>query len=668
MTKVVSLDFELCSTLNLREVGTDVWTRHASTIPIIAGYALDHDEPECIDFDALTAWMQPPPRQGAPPTGPVPLFLRDKLLDAIADGAEIHAWNANFEWNVWNHICVPRFGWPALPIERFHCTMCAAACAGLPMSLDEAAVAVGSPFLKNKTGQALMLRMARPRSDKPLRWWHREDPAKLKQLIAYNLDDVRAEREVHMRIPRMTRREREIWLVDQRMNARGLPVDDDLLGALHAITLQELLALNGQILTLTKGMVMGSTNHGKLLAWVQAGGYPHATLDKDTLFSFLGTPEFHALAPEVRDVLLTRAEAAKTSTAKLVSIAKHTSPDGYVRNLIQYGGATRTLRWAGKGPQIQNFPRPIVKHVDLAIREILAGADGSTIRHIFGRPLDVVSSCLRGVFKAPDGHQFVTADFNAIEAVVLAWLAKDEPLLDVFRDASKDIYIHTANSVGSSNRKFGKVLRLGLGYGMGHVKFLDTAAKNGITLTLAQAKDAVDAFRLANPKIVSLWHGVEATAKQAIMRPDDEFTYRKLRLRMASPKGRLAGSLLMELPSGRNLVYRNVRLEAGRIVFWGVHQITKQWTELDTYGGKLVENGTQAVARDLLADAIVNLDYVYPEALCTTIHDEVVAVTTDDQAPFLLTLMTDAMSVAPVWGQGLPLKAVGAITKRYGKL
>ena len=665
MTNVVSLDFELCSTLDLRQVGTDVWTRHASTLPIIAGYALDHEEPRVIGFDLLDPAL-------VEPTSPEAVHAKTHmaaLLDAFASGAEVHAWNANFEWNVWNNICVPRFGWPALPITSCFCTMAAAACAGLPMSLDEAALAVGSPYLKDKAGKALMMRMARPRSDKPLRWWHREDPAKLKQLIDYNLDDVRAEREVHLRIPRMTKREREIWLVDQRMNARGLPIDDDLVNALHAITLQELLTLNGQILTLTKGVVVSSAQHAKLLAWVQAGGYPHATLDKDTLFNFLATPEFQALAPEVKDVLLTRAEAAKTSTAKLVSLAKHTAPDGFVRNLIQYGGAVRTLRWAGKGPQIQNFPRPITKHVDLAISEILKGADGSTLRHIFGRPLDVVSSCLRGVFKAPDGYAFVVSDYSAIEAIVLAWLAEDQPLLDVFR-RGEDVYIYTAASVGSTDRKLGKVLRLACGYGMGHVKLQVTAAAPpyNVYLTLTQAKDAIDAFRQANPKIVSLWHGVEASAKNAIMRPDDEFTYRKLRFRMARPNGRLAGSLLMTLPSGRHLVYRNVRLDAGRIVFWGVHQITKRWAELDTYGGRLVENSTQAVARDLLADAVVDLDAYYPDAICTTIHDEVVALTTEDQAPFLLALMTSTMSASRPWGAGLPIKAVGAIVKRYGKL
>jgi DNA polymerase len=620
----------------------------------LCGFALDDAEPECFEFEDTQRTMHEYP-----------------LINAVINGAEVHAWNAAFEWNVWNNICVPRFGWPVLPIEQCHCTMATAACAGLPMSLDEAALAVGSPCIKDVTGHALMMRMARPRSEKGgvYHWWHREDRAKVAELIAYNIADVKAEREVHRRAPRMTKRERGIWLVDQHMNARGMPVDPKLLEALHAITLQELLHLNSTIFQLTRGEVSGSTQNARLLTWVQAHGYPHPTLERATLFAFLETDDFDMLDGVVQQVLLARAEAAKTSTAKLLALARYASDDGYAHNLTQYGAAVRTLRWGGRGPQIQNFPRPVVKHIELAIDEILLGADGPSLRLIFGRPLDVVSSCLRGVFKAPPGHKFVVADYHAIEAIVLAWLAEDEPLLDVFRRGD-DVYVATALAIGSPSRMLGKVLRLACGYGMGHVKFHDTAnaPPYKLNLTLGEANAAVEAFRRANSRIVSLWYGVEATAKNAIYRPSEEFAFRKLRFHMADPKGRLAGALLMTLPSGRNLVYRNARIEAGRIVFWGVHQITKQWRELDTYGGKLVENATQAVARDLLAEAIVELDGFYPDALRTTVHDEIVAMTSDDQAPFLLVLMRDAMTKARSWAKGMPLSAAGAISERYGKL
>jgi len=650
---IVSLDFELASPLDLSEVGADVWTKHEDTAPILCGYAIDDDEPESIDFDEIGQ--------------------EDGLLNAIANGAQIHAWNANFEWNVWNNICALRYGWPKLDISRFHCTMCAAACAGLPMSLDEAAPAVGSPYVKDKAGRALMLRMARPRSFKNgvYRWWHEEDPVKLAQLSVYNRADVIAEREVRKRIPRMSRRERIIWLVDQDMNARGLPVDNKLLEALDGLTLQELLTLNGRIRTLTNGAVAGSTQNLKLLQWVNANGYPHPTLERDTLLAFLQTPEFRALDPVTQGVLMARGEAAKTSTAKLISVGHYAQIDGYARNLIQYGGAVRTLRWSGRGPQIQNFPRPVIDEtlIEPATESILQGMDAEGLRTLYGNPLDVVSSCLRGLFKAPRGYSFVVCDYHAIEAIVLGWLAEDEDLLDVFR-RDEDVYVFNARRVGSSNRQLGKVLTLACGYGMGHVKFVESAAKYRLYLTLSEAKDAVDAYRAANPAIVSFWHGVEATAKKAFYNPADEYTYRKLKFRMAkpAPESKVAGSLLMELPSGRRLVYRNVRVAHGRIEFWGVHQTTKRWGQLDTYGGKLVENATQAVARDLLADAIVDLDRYWPGALRATIHDEIVAMIDDDSADALLVAMREIMSQPPSWGSGLPISAKGAVLKRYKKL
>jgi DNA polymerase len=663
---VVSLDFELAGVLDLTEVGADVWTKHPDTVPILAGFAIDHNPPHVIGFDLLDPLLVDPVR---PEVHYAKIHASD-LLNAVEAGAEIHAWNAAFEWAVWNNICAPRFNWPALPIERFYCTMAAAACAGLPMSLDDASQAVGSPHVKDKAGHAVMKRMSRPRrfdaNNDPV-WWHREDPGKVRQLIAYNLADVEAERDVHLRIPRMPPREREIWLVDQRMNQRGLPVDWDLLTALHAITLQELLRLNAEICRITKGAVNGATQNVKLLEWVRGAGYPYHSLAKDTLTGFIGSPEFFKLSQDPQDVLLLRAEASKTSTAKLTAIKNYSQNDGRARNLVQYGGAVRTLRWAGRGPQIQNFPRPVIKHVDKAIEQILMDMDADGLRLLFGRPLDVVSSCLRGVFKAPEGFKFVVCDYHAIEAIVLAWLAEFEPLLDVFR-RHEDVYVFTANAIGSTNRMLGKVLRLACGYGMGWAKFRETAATYKLVLTDQEARDAVRDFRLANVPIVHLWRACEDRAKAAIIFPGDTFFTRKLSFRMGDPKGRLAGALLMELPSGRRLVYRNARVEDGRIVYWGVNQYTRQWCELDTYGGKLVENATQAVARDLLADAMVSLEKELSNRLLTTVHDEIIAMIETEWAPALLATMKSAMSAVPTWAAGMPLSCAGGISERYGKL
>ena len=680
MTSSISIDFELTSTLSLPSVGSYVWTRSPETIPIIAVFTLDNDLPISLDLD---------PRQS--------LNVSERaLLNAVDQGAEIHAWNAPFEFSVWNNIMRPRFGWPALPIERFHCTMATASCAGLPMSLEDAAEAVGSPHLKSKAGHGLMLRMAKPRAMKghtPV-WWHREQDwieaavgarktsagqasavlaarqqwrAMMTDLTAYCVDDVLAERGVQQSIPRMTKREREIWLVDQKMNARGLPVDYLLIDRLARITEVELRRLNTEIALLTNGEVPSASANAALLRWANRHGYPHTSLDKDTLGPFVKSSVFGKLASHAQRVLELRAEAAKTSTSKLTKIRSFAQADGKAHDLVQYGGATRTLRWAGRGPQIQNFPRPGIKHVKEAITQILDDIDPDSIRLLFGKPLDVVSSCLRGVFKASPGKKLVVADYHAIEAIVLGWLAEFELLLDVFR-RHEDVYVFTAAGIGSTNRQLGKVLRLACGYGMGWMKFKETAATYNMFLTDAEAQDAVRLFRLANKLIVSLWYACEQAAKDAILNPSSVFTYKKLQFRMANPNGRLKGSLLMELPSGRNLVYRNARIEQDGIVYRGVNQYTRQWEDITTYGGKLVENATQAVARDLLADAIVDIERLFPNVICTTIHDEIVGECNEADAQPLLIAMNHAMTNPAPWADGLPLSTAGAVVERYGKI
>lgn len=649
------LDLELASTLDLRKVGVDVWSRHPSTIPIVISWAVNDGAVHTFDWTDASV---------------VP--YEQDMLDLVYFGAEIHAWNAAFERLIWNRVLTRKAFYPALALERFHCTMAQAANAGLPMALDDAATAVGSPHIKDKQGHANMLRMARPRSieqDGTPHWWHLESIPKLEHLRKYNAADVEAEREIWRRIPKMSRRERKIWLVDQRMNDRGLPVDHDLLGALGGITLDELLRINAEIKRITQGMVESSNQHARLLGWLQSHGYPHGDLRKDTIAEFIGTEGFYELDTDTQDVLRLRAEAAKTSTAKLRSMAAFAQADGRARHLVQYAGAVRTLRWAGRGPQIQNYPRPdkpIAKNSTLIIREILQGMPADGLRLLFGRPLDVVASCLRPVFKAPKGFKLVVCDYHAIEAIVLAWLADFQELLDVFR-RGEDVYIFTANQIGSDNRQMGKVIRLACGFGMGAGRFQETAAAYGVKLLFSESDAAVRGFRQTNKPIVSLWYSYESAARKAILYPDQLFTVGKVKFRMGRKDGRAAGALLIEKPSGGHLVYRDAAIEDGRIVYWGVHQTTRQWTKIDTYGGKLVENVTQAVARDLLADTMVEFDDRHPDALLTTVHDEIVALAPEHTARLVFLDLKGLMSTPPAWASGMPLSAAGYVADRYSK-
>ena len=652
-SKTVHLDFELAGTLDLQDVGADVWVKHPDTRLILTGFAIDDGPAKVFDWN-LDVNVCP---------------AQFELLRAVLADAEIHAWNASFEYLVWNHHVARHHAMPALPLEQFHCTMATAANAGLPLDLGDAALAIGSSYQKDPQGKANMLRMARPRAFNPdgtPRWWHLESVPKLDALRAYNKADVEAERAISRRIPRMTQREREIWLVDQRMNDRGMPVDQLLLGDLSVLTVRELRRINREIEKTTKGEVTSSNQHTKLLSWLQNEGYQGEDLRKETVAHILNAPGFACMTRDGQRVLELRAEAAKTSTAKLKSVGAFSQRDGRARGLVQYAGAVRTLRWAGRGPQIQNFPRPVIKHVNEAIREIQAGMPAEGLEMFFGKPLDVVSSCLRGVFKAPPGYKFVVCDYHAIEAIVLAWLADFPALLDVFR-RHEDVYSFTAWQVGSSNRQFGKVLRLGLGYQMGAAKFQKTAQGYGIFLTPLESENAVKAFRAANRPIVTLWRLYENAARQAIAYPDQQFLAGKVKFRMALKTGKLAGSLLIEKPSGGTLVYREASLHGGRIRYRGVHQTTRQWTDIDTYGAKLVENCTQAIARDLLADTMCLLEAHCLGALLATIHDEIVAQAPEQEAPMMLEVLKRFMSTPPAWAAGMPLSAAGYIADRYAK-
>jgi len=665
---IVHLDLELAGTLDLREVGVDAWARHPDTTLILVGYAIDDGPVYSFEWAPLP-WPVDQYRFLSNATiRNAALTVQYDLMLAVADGAQVHAWNATFEHTVWNTIMV-RDRAPILPLEQCHCVMAAASNAGLPMALEDAAPAVGAPHVKDKAGRANMVRMARPRGYEPdgtPRWWHKESVPKLDALKAYNIADVEAERDIHKRIPRMTQYERDLWLLDQRMNNRGMPVDLDLVHRLETITEEELRHLNREIRQLTRGQVTNSAQHSRLLLWLTDNGYTRHDLQKDTLKDFISSTEFYDMPSEAQKVLILRAEAAKTSTAKLKKLRSFAWRDGRARHLVQYAGATRTLRWAGRGPQIQNFPRPSFKRVDRAIEEIEAGMPNEGLRAIFGKPLDVVASCLRGAFKAPPGQRFVVCDFHAIEAIVIAWLADFQDMLDVFR-RKEDIYIFTAASVGSQNRQFGKVLRLALGYQMGPDKFRKTAEGQGIMLSIAEAIDAVMRFRKSNKPIVALWHRYEEAARKALSHQGQSFPVGRIKFRMAKKDGRAAGSLLIEKPSGGTLVYRDATLDNGRICYWGVHQTTRQWTKIDTYGGKLVENVTQAVARDLLAEAMKNFDAIYPSALLSTIHDEIVAISPAAMAQEMLSDLRQIMSNPPSWGEGLPLSAAGYVAERYAK-
>jgi DNA polymerase len=341
--------------------------------------------------------------------------------------------------------------------------------------------------------------------------------------------------------------------------------------------------------------------------------------------------------------------------------------DGRIRFLVQYYGAGRTGRWAGRGAQIQNYPRPTVKQIGVAIKHVKDGAGADTLSFMFGPTLEVVSTALRGCFIASPGKKLVVCDFSQIEARVVCWLAGQQDILDVFA-SGQDVYVFTAARIGSKDRQLGKVAVLGLGYGMGADKFVEAALVYGIVLTPYKAQEVVYAWRGANGFIVRFWHNCDRAARRVISSPGVKVNAGRVQFSMG--QGDLAGCMLIRLPSGRQLVYRNARLVVhdGResITYDGVNQYTRKWEAVRTYGGKLVENITQAVARDLMADAPSPASEKQLKEL-HILHDEAVGEAPEADAKAKFDAMRAIMANPPAWADGLPLGGEGFIADRYGK-
>lgn len=645
------IDFECCSTADLRRTGAAVYAMDTSTRVICMAWKIRGSP------DPIQVWRigQPFPRE---------------VIDHVLAGGIVAGWNVAFEHDVWNHTLrrqVPNL--PALSMIQLDDTMARSAYWGLPMALDAAGAALGLPIQKDKAGHALMLRMCRPRQrqwDGSLRWWHEDDPAKFDQLCDYCANDVAAEMAIDRCLLPLPPAEQLTWALDRKINMRGVRVDTDLVDRLERITKEAKLELNFQLGGLTGGAVNTTNKAVDFLNWLKANTpYPYNDLKKSTIATRL------AEGPTgiEKTALLIRAAAARASTAKLAAFKSAAGPDNRVRGTLQYYGAKRTGRWAGRLLQVQNFPRGEIKGVNTAIDCIKAGATGDDLRLLFGvEPLAVVSSCLRGCIIPEPGNLIVAGDEGQIEARVVAWLAGQQDILDVF-EAGKDVYTYTAEMIGSTDRQLGKVLVLACGFGMGPPKFQATALTYGLKLSLQYAEDCVYAWRDANAFIRALWYAVDDAARAVASATGTYFTtVGKIGFE------RRGGSMVITLPSGRELVYRGIGLDpfnlspAGKpaIVFMGENQYTRQWGQVRTYGGKLVENVVQAVARDVLRDAALECD-LWNIDVVMSVHDELVAEVPAYRAPFVRDQMERIMTSARPWTTGLPLKADVRVMPRYGK-
>lgn len=627
---------------------------------------------EAVDFDIiLVAW--------ALNDGPVQIAdllsgdtLHHSFLEALQDPAVVkYAHNAAFERNAFR-----AFGYD-VPTEQWQCTMIKAAYCGLPLSLANVGkvLGFGANKAKKAEGRALIKFFCEPcrptkKNGKRKRNLPEHDPEKWAQFKDYCMRDVVAERAIHDRLTdyEWPAFERENYLLDQEINDRGIALDLTLAEAAAKIDEERTNELKNRLRELTG--VDNPNSSAQLKEWLsRAMQKPIKSLAKDKIAGLLE----EAGSGAVSEVLKLRRKTAKTSTKKYLAMMECAGEGTRARGLLQFYGANRTGRWAGRLIQVQNLPRNYIPDLALA-REITRSGDGDLVGFLWGSVPGILSQLIRTAFVAKEGHLLAVADFSAIEARVTAWLAEEEWRLDVFHSHGK-IYEASASRMfgvpieevtkGSDLRQRGKVAELALGYG-GSVGALTNMGGADMGLSADEMRIIVDRWRLANPSIVAFWKTVERAAKIAV----------KARRREETGIPGLSyyydgQALQAELPSGRALFYWKPSFGTNRfggesLCYEGMNQTTKKWERIETYGGKLTENLVQAIARDLLAEAMLKIDRENFD-IVMHVHDEAVCEVPENEAPQTLAKMCALMGEAIPWAEGLPLGADGYITPFYKK-
>jgi len=594
-------------------------------------------------------------------------FIYHKYYSALTDPfIKKTAYNANFE-----RTCLAKFFDLKLPPDQWECTAVKAAMAGLPHGLDNVAKVLGIEAQKDAAGKALIKYFSLPckataKNGMRTRNLPNDDPEKWEKYKAYCVQDVVVETAIReaiswYKIPEM---EKQLWALDQQVNDTGVLVDMQFVR--NAIRMdtdhRELLMIEAVKLT----GLDNPNSAAQLRGWLGAElGEEVATLRKGDIPELLKKSQCDI----VDRVLGIRQELAKTSVKKYEAMASAVGPDSRVRGLLQFHGANRTGRWAGRLVQVQNLPQNHLNDLDLA-RQLVKEGDRESIDLFFGNVPDTLSQLIRTAFVAPKGNRFIVADFSAIEARVIAWLACEKWRMDVFNTHGK-IYEASASQMfhvpleavtkGSDLRQKGKVSELALGY-QGGPNALITMGALKMGIAEDELPKLVKMWRNANRSIVKYWYEVEAAAIAAVESGTAD-AVRQVRFVVEKD------FLFIVLPSGRRLGYIRPKLMVGNygkpaLVYEGMDQTTKRWGRQDTYGGKLVENIVQAIARDLLAYAMLQLQKSGYK-LVMHVHDEVVL-----EMPYgtgSIEEVNRIMSEGPVWAKGLPLRADSYETEYYRK-
>jgi len=650
----LSIDIETYSSVNLQKSGLYKYVQSPDFEILLFAYQYDDGPVQIVDL-----------KQGEK----IPYYT---IMDLHRPEVVKTAFNAAFEY-----YCLSKFF--ETPLEQWHCTMIHAWYCGYTGSLDDIGREMEFPEDKRKMaeGKALIKYFCAPcaptkRNGGRRRNLPEHSPEKWKLFREYCKQDVVTEREIAKRIERypVPEYEHELWVLDQEINIRGTALDTELIKGAMAISAHMTDELSGRAKAITG--LDNPNSVAQLKKWIRDNAdLEVGSLNKQTVAELLTSDD---TASNVKKMLKIRQEMAKTSVKKYEAMDSAICRDGRVRGLLQFYGANRTGRWAGRLVQVQNLPRNYIEGLDIA-RELVKKQKVDALKVVYGNVPDVLSQLIRTAFIPGEGCRFAVADFSAIEARVIAWLAGETWRLEVFRTHGK-IYEASASTMFGvpidrirkgnpeySLRAKGKVAELALGY-QGSAGALIQMGALQMGLKEEDLPDIVRRWRASNRRIVDLWRAVERHAAKCI----------ESGVSSSLPNGitfsRDAGRLMVTLPSGRKLFYVQPRLipnerNPDQIHYMGQNQKTNKWELVPTYGGKLVENIVQAVARDCLANAMMNLKEA-GYRICFHIHDEVILEVPDGSGQSLDEAIR-IMCMAPAWAEGLPLNADGFTGDYYKK-
>lgn len=636
--RTLSIDIETFSSVSLTESGVYAYSEAPDFSILLLAYAFDNEEVKVIDL-----------AQGEE----LPVLIKKAL---ICDDVIKTAYNANFE-----RTCLASYLGIPMPPGQWRCTAVHASSLGLPGNLKGTCEALGleEDKTKNKTGKVLIQYFSIPcrptqKNGERTRNLPAHDLEKWELYKEYCKQDVVAERAIKEKISLfpMTESEQKLWELDQKINDRGILVDLEMVETIIAYDQTYQAELLKEAKAITK--LSNPNSVAQLKNWLREEGINPTGLDKAKVAELT-----QITTGNIQRVLELRQAMSKTSTKKYEAMSRSVCEDNRIRGTLQFYGANRTGRWSGRLVQVHNLPQNKIPDIALA-RELVKEGDFETLEILFGETPFVLSQLVRTAFIPSKGCRFIISDFSAIEARVIAWIAGEQWRLDVFNSHGK-IYEASASKMfkvpideidkGSPLRQKGKVAELACGY-QGGVGALKSMGATEMGLKGSELQGLIDDWRAANPQIVKLWGICERAARTAIR------DKKLVRINQGVTFSYEQGILFIKLPSGRKLAYYNASLTTNSngmnsITYSGVEQKTKMWGRLDTYGGKLVENIVQAIARDCLAEAVKRIDEA-GYTIVMHVHDEVildVPISLDVEA-----YVTEIMSNPIEWAPGLPLK------------